>query len=83
VVIPKVPVFALFQIAKFLPDNLMCISEVVEMPIPFMRPLHATERLDGEPLLFRSRRNFRHIGKDAVGVGAVLAVHLLDQVEVL
>ena len=48
-----------------------------------MGALHATEVLDRTPVLFRSRGNLRHVSQDSVGVGAVLAVDLLDQVQVL
>ena len=43
-------------------DVAFTIPEVDEMPVPFVGALHATEVLDGAPVLFRPCGNLRHVG---------------------
>lgn len=65
-----------------LPNIPLPVSEVQEVLVPLVGALYASKMLDGAPILFRSGGNLRHVVQDAVGIRTVLAVDLLDQVEI-
>lgn len=75
--------FKILEVASNLLDSgsvALSISVIEEILVTAVNPFHAQGVLDRTPILLRARRDFCHIGEDAIGVATILAVQLLDQI---
>ena len=65
-----------------IPNIPLAVPEVQEVLIPFVGTLHTAEMLDRAPVLLGAGGDLDHIGQDSVRIGAVLAVDLLNQIQI-